>query len=141
MVPRAVSFVTGLTCWRRRDDPSPTGTLSKTPTIPSLTRRKKKNPKNDSRPFVSVCVCVALNFDIFSENQQIIKENMNVRITFSLNYYKYIFSSGIPKYYYSLTSLIRTTRELRESCTDYVFRLSDNPEFPRQNVKDTICPD
>ena len=27
------------------------------------------------------------------------------------------------------------------SCPDQVFRLIDNPEFPHQNVKDTICPD
>ena len=27
------------------------------------------------------------------------------------------------------------------SCPDYVFRLIDNPEFPHQNVKETICPD
>ena len=41
----------------------------------------------------------------------------------------------------SLTSLIRTNRAFQKSSRDYVFRLIDNPEFPHQNVKYTICPE
>ena len=37
--------------------------------------------------------------------------------------------------YQSRTSLIRTNREFQKSCPDLVFRLIDNPDFLRQNVK------
>jgi hypothetical protein len=44
-------------------------------------------------------------------------------------------------FHYSLTLLIRTTQVFQTFCPDLLFHLMDNPEFPHQNVKDTIFPD